>query len=86
LELVVESYSETMSEFGQGDRVRIDIPDETDPDNEQYHGQHGTVIEKISDDAGNLTNDDCDSVIYRVELASGETMDFRRRDIRPSLD
>ena len=39
-----------MSEFGQGDRVRIDIPDETDPDHEQYHGQHGTVIKIISDD------------------------------------
>jgi ribosomal protein L21E len=86
LELVVESYYETMSEFGQGDRVRIDIPDETDPDYAHFHGQQGTILKMISDDAGNLTNDDCDSVIYRVELASGETMDFRRRDIRPPLD
>ena len=75
-----------MAEFELGDRVRIDIPDETDPDHADFHGQHGTILKMISDDAGNLTNDDCDSVIYRVELASGETMDFRRRDIRPPLD
>ncbi|TKX86740.1 hypothetical protein EXE43_06835 [Halorubrum sp. SS5] len=75
-----------MAEFECGDRVRIDILDETDPDHEHFHGQHGKIVKMVSDDAGNLTNDDGDSVIYRVELASGETMDFRRRDIRPPLD
>ena len=57
-----------MTEFGQGDRVRVDIPDETDPDHERFHGQHGIILMKISDDAGSLTNDDRDSVVYQVEL------------------
>jgi len=30
-----------MTEFSTGDTVRIDIPDETDPDHDQYHGDHG---------------------------------------------
>jgi ribosomal protein L21E len=75
-----------MSEFGQGDRVRIDIPDEADPDHECFHGQHGTIIKMISDDVGRFTNDTNDSTIYRVELDTGETMDLRRRDLRPPLD
>jgi hypothetical protein len=75
-----------MSEFGQGDRVRIDIPDEADPDHERFHGHHGTIIKMISDDVGRLTNVTDDSTIYRVELDTGETMDFRRRDLRPPLD
>jgi ribosomal protein L21E len=86
LEVVIEYRCETMSEFGQGDRVRVDIPDETDPDHERFHGQHGIILRKISDDAGSLTDDDRDSVVYRVELDPGETRDFRRRDLRPPLD
>jgi len=75
-----------MNRLTNGDRVRVDIPDKTDPDHAHFHGQHGTILKMVSDDAGNLTNDDRDSVIYRVELDSGETMDFRRRDLRPPLD
>lgn len=75
-----------MTEFGPGDRVRIDIPDETDLDHERFHGQHATVIKMISDDAGSLTNNNRDSVVYRVEFDSGETMDFRKRDLRPPLE
>jgi hypothetical protein len=74
-----------MSEFGQGDRVRIDIPDKTDPDHAHFHGQHGAIVKMISDDGGRLTNDTDDSTIYRVKLDTGETMDFRRRDLRPPL-
>jgi len=33
-----------MREFEEGDRVRVDIPDVTDPDHEQYYGEHGTVL------------------------------------------
>lgn len=40
----------------------------------------------ISDDGGRFTNDTDDSTIYRVELETGEQMDFRRRDLRPPLD
>lgn len=68
-----------------GDRVRIDIPDTSDPDYEAYHGQHGTVADSITDDAGRETGDDRDDVIYRVEFEDGSTADFRWRDLRPPL-
>ena len=41
-----------MQRFSTGDRVRVDIPDETDPDHDQYHGEHGQVVGVLSDDAG----------------------------------
>ena len=72
-----------MRRFSEGDRVRIDIPDETDPDFERYHGQHGTVLAIASDDAGTVTMDVRDSVQYRIELDDGEIADFRWRDLRP---
>ncbi|TKX87056.1 hypothetical protein EXE43_05095 [Halorubrum sp. SS5] len=75
-----------MGEFGQGDRVRIDIPDEADPGHERFHGHYGKIIKMISDDVGRLTNVTDDSTIYRAKLDTGETMDFRRRDLRPPLD
>ena len=31
-----------MTDFEEGDRVRIDIPDEADPDH-RLHGEHGEV-------------------------------------------
>ena len=33
-----------MSEYHIGDRVRIDIPDETDPDHDRYHGEHAQIV------------------------------------------
>lgn len=41
-------------------RVRIDIPDKTDPDH-RYHGEHGEVVEISQDDAGITTGDERDS-------------------------
>jgi ribosomal protein L21E len=70
--------------FSPGNRVRIDIPDETDPDHERYHGDHGTVVSVMDDDAGTETGDPRDRTVYRVELATGEEMDFRWRDLRPA--
>jgi hypothetical protein len=74
-----------MDRPSEGDRVRIDIPDETDPDHALYHGEHGTVVAIIEDDAGGLLGDDRGSAIYRVELDSGETADFRWRDLRSPI-
>lgn len=71
--------------FETGDRVRIDIPDETDADH-RYHGQHGEVIEVVVDDAGEETGDERDAVSYRVVLENGETMYFRWRDLRPPFN
>jgi ribosomal protein L21E len=68
-----------------GDRVRIDIPNETDADH-NYHGEHGTVIRIFEDDANEVTGDSSDSVLVRIKLETGEKFDFRSRDLRPPID
>jgi ribosomal protein L21E len=75
-----------MIEFSEGDRVRVDIPDETDVDHQQYHGQHGTIVSTLSDGIGEISKDEQDVRLYRVEFESGQTMDFRRRDLRPPIE
>jgi len=72
-----------MQRFSKGDRVRVDIPDETDPDYERYHGVRGTVVAVINDDAGRATGDERDSLLFRVELEEGSMEDFRWHDLRP---
>ena len=46
-----------MSEFSEGDRVRVDIPDTTDPDFDRFHGSQGEVRKVLEDDAGEVTGD-----------------------------
>jgi ribosomal protein L21E len=75
-----------MIEFSEGDRVRVDIPDETDVDHQQYHGQHGTIVSTLSDDVDEIIEDEQDARLYRVEFESGQTMDFRGRDLRPPIE
>lgn len=75
-----------MPRFDEGDRVRVDIPDETDPDYDDFHGEHGTVVAVLEDDAGMMTGDDRDDVLYRVELDDGETVDLRWPDLRLPVD
>jgi ribosomal protein L21E len=75
-----------MEQFTEGDRVRVDIPDETDPDHEQYHGEQGTVVASLEDHAEKVTGNERDAVLFRLELESGETADFRWRDLRPPLE
>ncbi|WP_092733545.1 hypothetical protein [Halopenitus persicus] len=72
-----------MKRFEVGDSVRIDIPDETDPDYERLHGRHGTIVEIISDDADALTGDEREGHLFRVDLDNGATVDVRWRDLRP---
>lgn len=72
-----------MKRFEPDDQVRIDIPDETDPDHDRYHGRLGTVVAVGTDDAGATTGDERDSTLYRVELEDGTVADFRWRDLRP---
>lgn len=72
-----------MRRFDIGDTVRIDIPNETDPDHERLHGRRGTVVEVISDDAGAVTGDERERYLFRVELDDEETVDVRWRDLRP---
>jgi hypothetical protein len=68
--------------FEQGDRVRIHIPDETDPDFE-YHWVQGEIVEVVEDDADKYTRDSDDRFIYRVEFDTGQQKDFRWRSLRP---
>lgn len=75
-----------MDTFGVGDRVRVDIPDESDPDHDAYHGLHGTITKMLNDDLDQLTGDKQDSSIYRVELETGENADFRKRNLRPPIE
>jgi ribosomal protein L21E len=75
-----------MNELNEGDRVRVDLPDETDPDHDRYHGLHGIVVEMLEDDADRVTGEERAGEIYRVELETGETADFRWRDLRPPLE
>lgn len=72
-----------MGQYQIGDQVRIDIPDETDPDFEELHGQCGEVIQVLQDDAGAETGDERNNLIYRIRFSDGKTMDFRWRDLRP---
>jgi len=72
-----------MQRFEEGDRIRIDIPDTTDPDFDRYHGRYGTVIDVIGDDAGIETGDERDSRLFRVEVDDGSVVDLRWRDLRP---
>ncbi len=55
-------------EYDVGDRVRIDIPDETDPGHDRYHGEHGQIVDILEDEAGTLTGDDRVSIIYWVQF------------------
>ena len=75
-----------MEEYQDGDRIRVDIPDIGDPDHDRLHGYHGEIIDTVEDAAGEETGDDRDSVIYRVELDSGDVVDLRWRDIRPPIE
>jgi hypothetical protein len=75
-----------MQRFSKGDRVRVDIPDETDPDHQEYHGEHGRIVAVLSDDVDSLTADERDAQLYRVAFDSGGTSDFRWRDLRPPID
>ena len=76
--------SPVVSRFKTGDRVRIDIPDQEDPDYERFHGCSGTIRSVFEDAAGELSGDERDNYLYQVELDSGETAEFRWRDLRPA--
>lgn len=72
-----------MRRFEVGDRVRVDIPDETDPDFDRFHGRFGKIVGFLSDDADEYSGDSRDSTLYQVNLEGGETATFRWRDLRP---
>mgnify|MGYP006914295147 CR=1 FL=1 len=44
-----------MQRFEEGNRVRVDILDTTDPDHDRYHGREGVVKNVVSDAASDVT-------------------------------
>lgn len=75
-----------MRRFEMGDRVRIDIPDENDPDHERLHRKRGTIVEILEDDAGHETGDPRDSHLFSVGIDDGTIEHLRWRDHRPAAD
>lgn len=73
-----------MERFEEGDAVRVDIPDRSDPDYRRLHGERGVVVDVIEDDAGLETGDERDSQLFIVELENGATESLRWRDLRPA--
>lgn len=69
--------------FKTGDNVRIDIPNQGDPDHDLYHGSEGQIVDVLADDAGSYTGDVRDGYLYRVKLKGDVLADFRWRDLRP---
>jgi ribosomal protein L21E len=72
-----------MQRYLKGERVRVDIPNQSDPDFDHYHGRSGRVQQVLEDDAGIETEDHRDSLLYRIKFENGEIADFRWRDLRP---
>lgn len=66
-----------------GDRVRIDIPDETHPDH-HHHGVNGEVVAVLSavDRSGMGAHQ---AGRYRVELDTGGVIDLRAEFLRPPI-
>jgi len=69
--------------FESGGSVRIDTPDEIDPDYERLHGRHGVIVEIISDGAGAMICDEREGCVYVDKLDNREITDVRWRDLRP---
>jgi ribosomal protein L21E len=74
-----------MRRFEEGDTVRVDIPDKTDPDHDEIHGKQGTVVGLIEDDAGRETGDPRDSHLFEVRFEDHRVAHLRWRDLRPVL-
>lgn len=75
-----------MNQYATGDRVRIDIPDTTDPDHTQWHGCEGVIQQVKHDDAAEETGRETDSTEYYVEISDTDSMWFRERDLRPPFE
>jgi hypothetical protein len=75
-----------MRRFETGDRVRIDIPNEDDPDHERLHRKQGTIVEILEDDAGKETGDQRDSHLFAVDIDEDTIEHLRWRDLRPASD
>lgn len=64
-----------MDRIAVGDRVRLILDKAVGPDT-RWHGETGTVTRILQDAAGEVTGDPLDSLLFEVELDSGETPDI----------
>jgi hypothetical protein len=55
----------------------------TDPDHDRLHGCRDEITAILEDDAGEVTGDIRDTLLYRVRLEDGTEVDVRWRDLRP---
>jgi hypothetical protein len=55
----------------------VDIPNEADPDHEQYYRDHETVPALIEDNAEVVLGDEQDLALFRVELENEEKANSR---------
>lgn len=61
-----------------GDRVKLILDKEVGPDN-RWHGKTGTITRIMRDAAGDVTGNPVDSLLFEVELDSGEQPDLHFR-------
>ncbi len=74
-----------VSQFSIGEEVRIDIPDKTDPDFEEYHGRSGQVVNIFRDNLRMATERSSDGFLYTIRFDDGTTQSFREKDLRPTI-
>lgn len=74
-----------MPDYHAGDRVKIDLPNESNPNHDPYHEEHGTIVDSLEDDSNTLGGDEQDSNIYRIHLDAGEKLEIRHLVIRPPI-
>ncbi|MFB6361140.1 MAG: hypothetical protein ABEH59_07435 [Halobacteriales archaeon] len=67
-----------------GDRVRIDIPDETHPDH-QYHGTNGEITAVIPGSETADTEADQFGIRFRVDLEIDEAIEIEAKYVRPPI-
>lgn len=72
--------------FAPGDRVRVDIPDETHPDHHEYHGCHGEVTAILSTNEDVETGYDRRGYTFLVRLDAGCHADFKWVYLRPPIE
>lgn len=67
-----------------GDRVKLILDKERGPE-ARWHGETGTITRITADAAGDITGDPMDSLLFEIELDSGEEpgVHFRWDDIEP---
>lgn len=82
---MVSSEESPVQRWSRGDRVRVDIPDESRPDHRRLHGRHGEVIAVIPLASGGETDGDPPGYKYRIRFDAGGYADLQWYDLRPPI-